>query len=99
MIIQKVDPLKERQNVTLFLAEVKFSMKSISGTRILFVSLATGHFSGHTGSSDIDFKVGVVPRGRANEQSHRQTVKKIKNIMIQIEVYPTTIKVDLNIFV
>ncbi len=99
MTIQKVDPLKERQNITIFLAEAKFSLKSISGTHFLFVNLATGHFSGHTGSSDTDFKVGVVFRGRANEQSHRQTVKKIKNIMIQIEVYPTTMKVNLEIFV
>ncbi len=57
-------------------------MKSIGGTHFLFGDLATGHFSGHTGSSDTDFKVGIVSRGRTNEQSHRQTVKKIKDIII-----------------
>ncbi len=76
-------PLKERQNITPFFSWSKiFSLKSIGGTHFLFGNLANGHFSGHTGSNDTDFKVGVVSRSRVNEESHRQMVKKIKDIII-----------------
>jgi hypothetical protein len=45
---------------TFFSRNKIFSLKSIGGTDVLFGNLATGHFSGDTGSSGTDFKVGVV---------------------------------------